>query len=302
MKIKIDQIRTYDDAGYRRRAACLCVRSDCESEVLLVSSSRCKSLWVVPGGGLEPGEDPATTAVREVDEEAGAVGRLGRLLDVFENKDRKTRTYVYVLTVDHLKDDYDDAKGIGRGRKWFSLLEASMRLREHKPVQTAYLEKLIQDKEHVQKSCKCPYACLQNSYTDLLQATQLPSVLPDTDKVTRCDGCLQWSNKNLIPTSPPLPPSSQLISNNFNGDSNKSKTTTTVESNNKVVIYSTCDIGDNVTTTATSDETESQVSTPPCMQTASLNGHTSSFDDVEDCMRSKTSPAPPTVVVFEASS
>jgi len=26
-------------------------------------------MWVVPGGGLEPGEDPATTAVREVHEE-----------------------------------------------------------------------------------------------------------------------------------------------------------------------------------------------------------------------------------------
>jgi len=144
MKIKIDQIRTYDDAGYRRRAACLCVRSECESEVLLVSSSRCQNLWVVPGGGLEPGEDPATTAVREVDEEAGAIGRLGRLLDVFENKERKTRTYVYILVVEKLKDDYDD-KIIGRARKWFSLLEATNKLQEHKPVQSLYLEKLLQD-------------------------------------------------------------------------------------------------------------------------------------------------------------
>ncbi len=63
-----------------------------------------------------------------------------------QNKERKTRTYVYVLTVEHLKDEYDDAKGIGRDRKWFSLSEATMRLREHKPIQTAYLEKLIQDK------------------------------------------------------------------------------------------------------------------------------------------------------------
>ena len=33
MKLKVDQIRTYDDAGFRRRAACLCFRSECESEV-----------------------------------------------------------------------------------------------------------------------------------------------------------------------------------------------------------------------------------------------------------------------------
>jgi len=36
---------------------------------LLVTSSRYNHMWVVPGGGLEPGEDPATTAVREVHEE-----------------------------------------------------------------------------------------------------------------------------------------------------------------------------------------------------------------------------------------
>ena len=39
------------------------------SQVLLVSSSRCQNLWVVPGGGLEPGEEPEATAVREVNEE-----------------------------------------------------------------------------------------------------------------------------------------------------------------------------------------------------------------------------------------
>lgn len=33
MKIKVDQIRTYDEAGFRRRAACLCFKSECESEV-----------------------------------------------------------------------------------------------------------------------------------------------------------------------------------------------------------------------------------------------------------------------------
>ena len=33
MKIKIDQIRTYDEDGFRQRAACLCFKSECESEV-----------------------------------------------------------------------------------------------------------------------------------------------------------------------------------------------------------------------------------------------------------------------------
>ena len=46
--------------------------------------------------------------------------------------------------VEKLKDDYDD-KIIGRARKWFSLLEATNKLQEHKPVQSLYLEKLLQD-------------------------------------------------------------------------------------------------------------------------------------------------------------
>lgn len=49
-----------------------------------MSSSRAADCWVVPGGGVEPDEQPATTAVREVIEEAGVVGQLGRRLGVFE--------------------------------------------------------------------------------------------------------------------------------------------------------------------------------------------------------------------------
>uniref|UniRef100_H2YFQ0 diphosphoinositol-polyphosphate diphosphatase n=1 Tax=Ciona savignyi TaxID=51511 RepID=H2YFQ0_CIOSA len=164
MKIKINQIRTYDDAGYRQRAACLCFRSECEAEILLVSSSRFHDIWIVPGGGLEPGEDPATTAVREVHEEAGVVGQLGRLIDVFENNDRNTRTYVYVLIVEQLKEDYDDAKGIGRMRKWFSLAEANRMLSQYKPVQKEYIEKLCQDQDHLRRVSLCGRTTLDSNF------------------------------------------------------------------------------------------------------------------------------------------
>ena len=53
-------------------------------QVLLVTSSRRPDSWIVPGGGVEPGEEPAVTALREVREEAGVVGYLGRYLGVFE--------------------------------------------------------------------------------------------------------------------------------------------------------------------------------------------------------------------------
>lgn len=49
-----------------------------------MTSSRRPELWIVPGGGVEPEEEPSVTAVREVLEEAGVMGKLGRRLGVFE--------------------------------------------------------------------------------------------------------------------------------------------------------------------------------------------------------------------------
>nr|XP_019575397.1 PREDICTED: diphosphoinositol polyphosphate phosphohydrolase 3-beta isoform X3 [Rhinolophus sinicus] len=110
MKCKPNQTRTYDPEGFKKRAACLCFRSEREDEVLLVSSSRYPDRWIVPGGGLEPEEEPGSAAVREVFEEAGVKGKLGRLLGVFEqNQDRKHRTYVYVLTVTEILEDWEDS-------------------------------------------------------------------------------------------------------------------------------------------------------------------------------------------------
>lgn len=49
-----------------------------------MSSSNHKDRWVVPGGGIEPMEEPELAAEREALEEAGAKGRLGRKIGVFE--------------------------------------------------------------------------------------------------------------------------------------------------------------------------------------------------------------------------
>lgn len=51
----------------------------------MTSSSRPEQ-WIVPGGGIEPEEEPSATAVREVVEEAGVVGRLHRSLGTFEDR------------------------------------------------------------------------------------------------------------------------------------------------------------------------------------------------------------------------
>ena len=49
-----------------------------------MTSSRRPDNWIVPGGGVEPEEEPSVTAMREVLEEAGVIGKLGRCLGVFE--------------------------------------------------------------------------------------------------------------------------------------------------------------------------------------------------------------------------
>ncbi|KAJ8016722.1 hypothetical protein DPEC_G00010280 [Dallia pectoralis] len=150
MKLKSNKTRTYDGDGYKKRAACLCFRNESEEEVLLVSSSRDPDKWIVPGGGMEMEEEPYDAAVREVCEEAGVKGTLGRLLGIFENTDRKHRTYVYVLIVTEMLEDWEDSVNIGmlnigRKREWFKTDDASSVLQFHKPVQASYFGQLQQD-------------------------------------------------------------------------------------------------------------------------------------------------------------
>ncbi|KAL3867786.1 hypothetical protein ACJMK2_040633 [Sinanodonta woodiana] len=145
VKEKPNSVRTYDEDGFRRRAACLCFKDHTEQEILLVTSSKNKDGWVVPGGGVEPLEEPRIAAVREAFEEAGARGHLGRHLGLFENKEKRHRTILYAFTVTELTDEWEDAKAMGRRRQWFSIEEAKEYLSHHKPIQVTYLEMLQPD-------------------------------------------------------------------------------------------------------------------------------------------------------------
>ncbi|XP_069876550.1 diphosphoinositol polyphosphate phosphohydrolase NUDT4B-like [Dipodomys merriami] len=92
---------------------------------------------------MEPEEEPGGAAVREVYEEAGVKGKLGRLLGIFEqNQDRKHRSYVYVLTVTEIREDWEDSVNIGREREWFQVEDAIKVLQLHQPLHAEYLEKL----------------------------------------------------------------------------------------------------------------------------------------------------------------
>jgi len=132
-----------DSEGFRMRAACVCLRSKMENEVLLVSSSGGHG-WIIPGGKVDPSEahNPAVSAVREAREEAGVVGKLGRYLGVFENSERGHRTTVFVLYVDWLQPEELWEESKGRRRQWFPISVAKQLLSQHKPNHVKYLEQL----------------------------------------------------------------------------------------------------------------------------------------------------------------
>ncbi|XP_066951438.1 uncharacterized protein [Macrobrachium rosenbergii] len=146
--------RLIDDEGYIRRAASICVNKE-ETQVLLVSSKKDRCAWLVPGGGLEVGEDEEAAAVREAWEEAGVLGHIARYLGLFESYHhsglKKHRTAVYVLIVAEEHNQFPEAR-LGRTRKWFSMEEALRLLALHRPMQSAYLQVMMMAKLDVSSS------------------------------------------------------------------------------------------------------------------------------------------------------
>lgn len=195
VKEKPNSTRIYDKDGYRRRAACICVRSEAEAEVLLVTSSRRPELWIVPGGGVEPDEESPLTATREVLEEAGVIGELGRCLGIFENSEHMHRTEVFVMVVTQELDEWEDSKTIGRKRQWFTIEEALTQLALHKPTQRHYLLQLRHSKNNSSPTENCIHVV-----TD--EADDEPEGVP-TSATTKIN---ENRTKSPPPSPPPQPP------------------------------------------------------------------------------------------------
>lgn len=154
-----DEVRVLDSDGYKRRAACLCIRDVNASsnsrnnvgvtfaqqhqpkEILLISSTKKPDVWLVPGGGVDPNEDIAVAATRESFEEAGVKGRLDGFVGVFEtSKGTLTRTHVFKLVVEEMAEAWLEST---RKRKWFPLEEARQLLQAIRPAQKEYLDKYV---------------------------------------------------------------------------------------------------------------------------------------------------------------
>lgn len=119
------------------------IKKTCLYQILLITSHRDKTLWIFPGGGVEPNESTIDAAHRELYEEAGVKGRILRELGTFENDERKHRTTVFVVYVEEEYDDWDDKRLIDRQRHWYKLKDAFSLLRLNKPSQLTFLEQFI---------------------------------------------------------------------------------------------------------------------------------------------------------------
>lgn len=130
-----------------------------------MTSNRFPDQWIVPAGGVEPGEQFRDAAVREVLEEAGVRGNIVRSLGMFQNDANKTRTMLYVLIVSEELETWQDAVHGGRRRGWFPVQEA-WELLSHRPCQQSYLSNIINSKcktEQLRPVCQHSYWTSQNT-------------------------------------------------------------------------------------------------------------------------------------------
>jgi len=123
-KYKAKQVRVRSSSGVVQRVACVCFRVlNNKTEVLLVRRFS-KLEWSLPGGGLDPGEEPHEAAIREAEEEAGVRGKLrNRIKKNFEalksKFDVRVRTIVFIVEVNTTIPDSFWIEALIRERRWF---------------------------------------------------------------------------------------------------------------------------------------------------------------------------------------
>merc|ERR1712226_606342 len=135
------QMRTFDEYGYRRRVFGIVIDENTQ-EVLLTSTSKRKDAYIIPGGGIDPGEEPEQSVVREVLEECGVNCTITRFCKQVLDANRKTRSWVYICAKVQEQEAWQE-QGI-RTRRWFSPRAAEQQLRQHKAEQAELLSQFLE--------------------------------------------------------------------------------------------------------------------------------------------------------------
>lgn len=94
-------------------------------EVLIVRARRNPSDWIFPKGHIEPGEDAAAAAVRELLEEGGVIGRATDLVGTSQITAGERRVSVSYYLVRYESDGRATEQ---REKAWVSFAEARKRL------------------------------------------------------------------------------------------------------------------------------------------------------------------------------
>lgn len=77
------------------RSVAACIFSEDRQEVLLIKR-RDVPIWVLPGGGIDPGESPQAAIVREIKEETGFGVKIEKQIGEYLPNNRLTRqTYLF---------------------------------------------------------------------------------------------------------------------------------------------------------------------------------------------------------------
>jgi mutator protein MutT len=95
-------------------------------EILLVTAKRNPGAWIFPKGHIEPGETPEQAALREVEEEAGVVGKLVGAIGVpieFDTPTEHVRVQYFLIRMTDESPDTD-----GRAKRWVPFDDAERML------------------------------------------------------------------------------------------------------------------------------------------------------------------------------
>lgn len=117
-------------------AGCVVFRYDEDKVRFLVISSSTREHWVLPKGHIDPGEAPEETALRELEEETGVVGKVIRPLSVqsFEMAGREVVIQYFLVRMTGSKPAQENRKllweDLDSAREKLSFIEGKNALKD----------------------------------------------------------------------------------------------------------------------------------------------------------------------------